>query len=281
MSYLSTNAEPPFVFDFDEMKEKGLERAAAYASADPFPHVVIDDFLPGAVAEMCLNRFPAAPDPDSFSFDRDQERFKTSYHPDYLHPEVRALFYAFNSRPFIRFVENITGIRGLIADHYFLGGGFHEIRTGGHLSVHADFNHHKPLGLERRVNLLIYLNKDWSADHGGQLELWRPDMSARAQSIVPGFNRCAIFTTTGESMHGNPEPVAHPAGVSRKSIALYYYTATWDETKTGRTTQFRARPESEDKVDWLVRNNEFINDFVPPALARSIFRIKRKLDSRR
>ena len=136
---------------------------------------------------------------------------------------VRRLFYSFNSKPFIRVLENITNINGLIPDPYFLGAGFHEIGQGGHLSVHVDFNHHKVMNLERRINVLIYLNKDWDKTCGGQLELWNKDVSKSVKSVVPAFNRCVIFNTTDWSYHGNPEPVKHPAGVTRKSIALYYY----------------------------------------------------------
>jgi hypothetical protein len=229
------------------------------------------------VIDVCLEHFPSKPDPDSRQFDRDQERLKTSYNPDYLHPRIRTLFYAFNSRPFIRVVENICGIEKLIPDPYFLGGGFHEIATGGHLSMHADFNHHRLMDVERRVNLLIYLNRDWKEEYGGQLELWRTDMSECVHSIVPIANRCAIFTTTQESMHGNPQPIAHPAGRSRRSIALYYYTATWDESRTGKTTQFRTRPGTEDRVDWAVKADEWIRRLAPEGVAKRLTRLRRRI----
>lgn len=277
MTFLTANPDDPTVFDIEALKDKGVELADQYSKAEPFPHVVIDDFLPQSVVDLCLDQFPGKPDPDSQQFDRNQERYKTSYHPDYMAPDLRRLFYAFNSRPFIKVVENITGIKGLIPDPYFLGGGFHEIATGGHLSMHADFNHHKPLNLERRVNVLVYLNKDWKDDYGGQLELWTTDMKERVQSITPILNRCVMFTTTGESMHGNPQPVAHPDGVSRKSIALYYYTSTWRDDRASRTTQFRPRPGTEDQTDWKVKTDEFIKDFVPPILARRVNNLRHRL----
>lgn len=275
MAYLPVNPEDPTLFDYDRVKDIGKELHAAYAAGDPFPHIHIDGFLPESVIDLCLAKFPARPDPDSQTFDRNQERWKTSYHPDHMEPALRRLFYAFNSRPFIKVVENITGIRGLIPDPYFLGGGFHEIGTGGHLSMHADFNHHKPLNLERRINVLIYLNRDWKEDYGGQLELWRTDMSERVKSYVPIGNRCVMFTTTQQSMHGNPQPIAHPDGISRKSIALYYYTSTWDETKSSKTTQFHVRPGTGDEVDWQVKTNEFLADVLPPALNRQVARVRR------
>lgn len=277
MSYLPESDTGAAVFDFDATKDRGVELAETYANGDPFPHIVIDDFLPQNMIDLCLKHFPQKPDPDSRSFDRDQERYKTSYHPDHLAPELRALFYTFNSRPFIRVVENITGIKHLIPDPYFIGGGFHEIRTGGHLSVHADFNHHKPMGLERRVNMLIYLNEDWKAEYGGQLELWRTDMSEQVQSVVPLLNRCAMFTTTQQSMHGNPQPIAHPEGRSRKSIALYFYTATWDDSRAHKSTQFYSRPSSGDKTDWQVRSQELVEAITPPIMLRGVNKIRRML----
>ena len=255
--------------DVEAAQTAGAGLAAGYADATPFPHAVIDDFLPRSVIDYCLANFPQELDPDGQSFDRDQERYKRSFQPDHLaDAKLRALFYTFNSRPFLKVVENVTGIKGLIPDPYFQGGGFHEIGQGGHLSVHADFNHHKPMDLERRVNVLIYLNDGWEARYGGALELWNADMTERVQSVVPIANRCVMFSTTCDSYHGNPEPIDHPNGQTRKSIALYYYTSTWDETKSAKTTQFRPRPGTDDRADRLVKTHEVLDAALPPAVAK-------------
>lgn len=259
------------LIDSKASRELGEDLHPQYASGDPFPHIVIDDFLPESVARMCLGEFDTnrtTGNEGEVTFDRPQERAKRQYRPDDMTLPVRNLFYTFNSLPFIRVLENISGIKGLIPDPYFRGGGFHEIFNGGHLSIHADFNHHVTMDLERRINLLIYLNEDWSDDYGGQLELWANDMSRCVQSVVPHFNRAVMFNTTSHSNHGNPNPVNHPDGRSRKSIALYYYTATWDDAKRSHTTQFRARPQSGDKPDWAVRRRELIEDFLPPIIRR-------------
>ena len=256
-------------------RQVGRELAEAYQSARPFPHIVIDDFLPPAVLESCLSHFPGAMGESARTYDRDQERYKTQFNPDEMEDVTRGLFYSFNSKPFIQVLENITGIKGLIPDPYFLGAGFHEISQGGHLSVHTDFNHHKPMNLERRINVLIYLNKDWSDAYGGQLEFWNHDMTERRASVVPEFNRCVIFNTTDESFHGNPNPIDHPDRVTRKSIALYYYTSTWSETLREHTTQFKVRKGTGDKVDVGVTARELIADLTPPILARALRKGKR------
>ncbi len=252
-----------------ECGELGQELRAEYSAAAPFPHIVIDDFLPEALLDMAIRHVENIKvDAGSEVYDRAQERFKTSYQPDTMDDDLRRLFYSFNSRPFIKVLENVTGIKGLIPDPYFFGGGIHEIKQGGHLSIHADFNHHRLMNLERRINVLIYLNKDWKAEYGGGLELWDNAMTACERNVVPIFNRCVIFNTTSDSQHGNPQPVNHPDGVSRKSIALYYYTATWDGSKRAHTTQFQVRPHSEDKRDWRIRLHELKDDLVPPYLVR-------------
>jgi hypothetical protein len=260
-----------------DTREKGQELSETYNSARPFPHIVIDDFLPREILDLCLEKFPSNLSADDEYFEREQERYKAQFNPDALVDPLRRLFYSFNSKPFIRVLENITGIKGLIPDPYFLGAGFHEIGQGGHLSVHVDFNHHKPMNLERRINLLIYLNKDWEKEYGGQLELWNIDMSKCEQSVVPIFNRCVIFSTSSGSYHGNPHAVAHPDGVTRKSIALYYYTSTWSDAKRDQTTQFKVRPGTADRVDTTVRNRELVTDLLPPILLRNARRLKQRL----
>ncbi|NNU16339.1 2OG-Fe(II) oxygenase [Parvularcula sp. ZS-1/3] len=278
MSYLPIRHQPPFSLDVDAIRARGDELSAAYQAADPFPHTVIEDFLPRGVVDYCQQNFPGEIREGGNQFDRDQERFKRSFRPDELDDlKLRSLFHTFNSLPFLQLVERITGIKGLIPDPYFLGGGFHETRQGGHLSMHADFNHHKPLGLERRVNVLIYLNDDWDESYGGNLELWDEKMKECRQRIAPVASRCVIFSTTGNSWHGHPEPVAHPDLKPRRSIALYYYTATWQDDQIEKTTQFKVRKGTNDRVDWKVRTNETLEQILPPILMRPTRKVLSKV----
>lgn len=276
MTYLDIADVDFGFFDTLSLKDKGAELRETYRSAEPFPHIAIDNFCSPAVLEACLEHFPQKPDPDSRSFNRDQERYKTSFNPDYLPPQLRSFFYSLNSRPFLNFLENMTGINGLIPDPYYVGGGFHQTSQGGRLGVHTDFNFHEKLGLERRLNLLIYLNKDWKEEYGGSLELWDKQVKTCFARITPEFNRAVLFSTSGESFHGHPTPIDHPQGTPRRSIALYYYTATWDDVKADRTTQFRVRPNSDDSVDWAIKTAEFVKDWVPPAIWRLMNKLRRR-----
>lgn len=260
-----------------ENRDKGVELTDTYNKGEPFPHIVIDDFLPPEILDLCLTEFPSNLKEGDEYFDRDQERYKAQFNPDSLSDSARRLFYSFNSKPFIRVLENISNIKGLIPDPYYLGAGFHEIGTGGHLSVHVDFNHHKVMNLERRINMLIYLNKDWESEYGGQLELWDRDMKQCVRTVVPLFNRCVMFNTTDSSYHGNPNPVRHPKGATRKSIALYYYTSTWSDAKHDKTTQFKVRPGTGDRVDAAVRGRELMTDLLPPIVLRNARLLKQRL----
>ncbi len=253
----------------DDARAVGKSLSDAYSSKHPFPYGCYDNFLDSSILDGVLKDLETLPLPEA-SFDRAQERYKTSYSPERLPDHTRRLLYALNSRPVIAFLEALTGIKGLIPDPYFMGGGIHVVSNGGHLDIHADFNHHVMMNLERRINVLIYLNKDWKAEYGGSFEIWNDDMSERVESFAPTFNRMCCFNTGSRSWHGNPEPVNHPEGRPRQSIALYYYTATWSDSRKAHTTHFQPRPNSNDKPDRLVARQEFVRDLLPPVLYRKI-----------
>ncbi len=235
---------------------------------------MLPDFIDEDILERCLREFPSTTD-SSAGFRRSQENLKFEFRPEILSAALRSLFYSFNSIPFVGFIENLTGIKGLIPDPYFGGAGFHQVNEGGHLDIHTDFNFHPSMGLERRINVLIYLNKDWREEYGGCFEIWDQKMSRCCRRIVPTFNTCVIFNTSSISFHGNPVRVNHPEGKPRRAIALYYYTATWDKTRRARTTQFKVRPASSDELDLRVRLNEVVEDVVPPAALRALRKLAR------
>lgn len=250
-------------------KSLGTSYAETYQSGEPYHHICIDNFLPTQVLDNVKADLTQLPDAQD-SFSRAQENLKSSYIPERLPEFTKNLFYAFNSRPFVLFLEEMTGIKGLITDPYFMGAGIHKTLNGGHLDIHADFNVHPVMRVERRLNVLIYLNDNWEADWGGSFEIWDKEMANKMASFVPTYNRMVCFSTGSDTFHGNPEPVNHPDGEPRQSIALYYYTATWDDTRKEHTTLFKPRPGSEDKADKLIARRALVQDMLPPALYRKI-----------
>jgi len=129
------------------------------------------------------------------------------------------------SKEFLDLISQITGIDGLLADPELLGGGCHQIVNGGFLDVHIDFNVHSVTRNHRRLNAILYLNKNWRQEYAGFLELWDMQRKARIANIAPVFNSLVIFETNEISYHGHPVPLIIPDGMSRKSLAVYYYTA--------------------------------------------------------
>lgn len=262
--------------DAEKAKAAGKAASDAYRGKKPYPYGGFDDFLPAEILDRVLDELQSLPEAET-TFNRPQEKLKTSYVPERLPPYTRNLFYVLNSRPFVQFLENMTGIKGLIPDPYFAGGGIHVVANGGHLDIHADFNHNAILNLERRLNVLIYLNKDWQESYGGSFEIWNSEMTEMVESYVPQFNRMVCFNTGSTTWHGNPTPVNHPEGKPRMSLALYYYTATWDGTKRSHTTLFKPRPGSIDQADRETRRNELLQDIVPPILFRRLIGPLRRL----
>ena len=256
-------------------KEIGDSIAADYQSKTPYHYTCVDDFLPLEILEKVREEALLMGDKPAEHASAN-EKLKTSFNPDRMPTYTKAVFHALNSRPFIQFLENMSGIKGLIPDPYYMGGGIHRTNTGGFLDIHADFNHHSIMNLERRLNLLIYLNPGWKEEYGGSFEVWTNDMSKKVAGFAPVMNRMCCFSTGDDTMHGNPETVNHPDGEPRLSIALYYYTATWDEARVAQSTIFKARPGTTDARSHDA-TQRMIRELVPPLLYRKTRNLIRRL----
>jgi Rps23 Pro-64 3,4-dihydroxylase Tpa1-like proline 4-hydroxylase len=260
-------------------------RSASYRAAEPFPHVVLDDFLSQETALALLAEFPR---PDAIEWRAsyaDERQLKLACDDEALMgPVTRQILGYLNSGAFLVFLETLTGIDGLIPDPHFRGGGLHQIRPGGFLKVHADFNWYDRLRLDRRLNLLLYLNEDWEDAYGGHLELWDAGMTTCQRRILPVFNRCVIFSTTDASYHGHPDPLRCPPGRTRKSLALYYYSNGRPEAERAapHSTAFRNRPTDQDAppadvADALrrMRLRRSLRRFVPPIIWEALATLRR------
>lgn len=250
-------------------KEIGAAHAGRYQNAEPYHHICIDNFLPMDVIAGVRADLNSLPDAER-AFDADNEKLKSQYNPDRLPEYSRHLFQAFNSRPFILFLEEMTGIKGLIPDPYYVGAGIHKTLNGGYLNIHADFNVHTHMRVERRLNVLIYLNPPWQEEWGGSFEVWDKPMQNKMASFTPTENRMVCFSTGSDTWHGNPEPVNHPEGLPRQSIALYYYTATWDDSRVEHTTLFKPRPGSQDASEARGRRRRALQNVLPPFVYRRV-----------
>src|SRR5665213_39172 len=160
----------------EKLARVAQQYAREYQTGEPFPHIVIDNFFDEDVLDTLIAAFP---DPTAKFWHRFHaaEEIKLALNREEMIPVQILLFLFFlNSSTFIDFLEHLTGISGLIPDPHLIGGGLHQIERGGKLAMHADFNRHNQLNLDRRLNLLLYLNRAWPVDYGGDLELWDREM---------------------------------------------------------------------------------------------------------
>ena len=245
------------ILDFDRYTKLAGQHRADFASADPFPHVVLDDFLPADIAEPVVEEY--AEEESSWAhYHHYNERKMAITNLEGMGPRTRELVEALQSEDFVRFIEGITGLEGLFADPFLDGAGMHKTLPGGHLNMHTDFLSHPNHGeWSREINLLIYFNPGWQEEWLGNLEFWDREVKHCVRSIEPLFNRCVIFRTSDISYHGHPQPLACPEGVSRNSIALYYFQKGSVKLELHPTT-YHSRPADSSGKRLLIGIDTFL-----------------------
>ncbi|WP_406170376.1 2OG-Fe(II) oxygenase [Streptomyces canus] len=201
---------------------------AAFQNAAPFPHAVLDDLWDPDQLRACAAEFPPGHDPRWTTYPDPKEYGKQAGDSRMWGPATKQFFEQARSAAVCRQLEEWTGISPLTADD--LGGGMHMTGEGGRLALHRDFNLHPTLPLERRLNLLVFLNEEWEREWGGVLYLG----AEREVAVEPLFNRTVLFACGPESWHGHPEPIVGEH--SRMSLACYYYAPLRAETGDAHST---------------------------------------------
>jgi hypothetical protein len=220
-----------------------------FRHAQPFPHIVVDNFFDADFSRALIREFPA--------FDKEKARNEFGEHgrkavfqdlPS-ISPTFASLDRLLRSGEFLELVGNLTGIPGLLYDPDYVGGGTHENLSGQELDPHIDFNYHPKTKTHRRLNLIVFLNPEWKAEWGGSLELhhnpWLPPEKNAVKAILPVANRAVLFETSERSWHGFTRiqiPDAIP--ISRRSVAVYFYTKDRppEETASSHATVYVPRP---------------------------------------
>jgi len=237
---------------------KSLKKS--YRNCLPYPHIAIDHFLTQKSAQTILDNFPRVTDNVWTHYVHFNEKKHGLTQKEYFPESVQQLVNEMSQPQFIKWLETLTGIDNLMPDPELEGSGLHQTLHGGYLNIHADFTSHpKRSNWQRRVNVLIYFNKNWKTEWEGALELWDQKMENRVVQISPDFNRAVIFSTGKETYHGSPIPLECPEHESRKSLAMYYYThsATFDK----KSTIYRPRPEEHQKKMFFWLDNMLISSY--------------------
>lgn len=224
-----------------KLKQAAESLNSTYNNAYEYPHTIFDNFVdPTIIKDVEVEARLLTQDPDhAWRFGGGDDEHSSQLlkrgikELDKMLPSMNLLCRYFNNPEFLEFLRELTGIEDLIGDWSFEGGGFHVTYPGGLLNIHHDFNYTDDMGPERmyrKVNLLVYLNEDWEKEWGGELELWKSDVSSKFKSIVPQFNRAVLFNIE-DAPHGHPDPLQCPEGECRRSLAFYYYSKTPNNNK--------------------------------------------------
>lgn len=232
----------------------------SYHNCHPYPHIAIDHFLTQKSAQTIHENFPLVTDNVWTHYVHFNEKKHGLTKKEFLPKSVQQLIDEMSQPQFIKWLEALTGIENLIPDPDLEGSGLHQTLKNGFLNIHADFTAHpKRSNWQRRVNVLIYFNKDWKPEWEGALELWDQQMESCVKKISPDFNRAAIFSTGRETYHGSPTPLKCPDHESRKSIAMYYYTHSTAFDK--KSTIYKPRPNEHQKKVFFWFDNFLISSY--------------------
>lgn len=237
-----------------------------FRSAEPYPHIVIDNFIDEETALSLYENFPKMTNLRKHYKGLNEQKSEGSSFETY-HGSFLKVVEDLRSEEFIHFLEEMTGIENLSIPPDHRGSGVHQGQNGSFLDVHVDFSVHPVLNLHRRLNVLIFLNKDWIYDYGGRVEMWDPEVKTLVKEYIPGFNRCVIFECNETSYHGY-DKITVPEGVTRKSIYSYFYSPVGEGVRY-HDTIFKARPTES--------NMKRIKTNFKESLKNSVKRTMRKL----
>ncbi len=251
--------------NFYDLESYIRKKKYIYQSGKPYPHIVIKNYFDQNFLSKVLDEFPNLSKISSSKNYNNKNEIKFSNNKKKnFKKNTKILFKFLNSKLFLNFVQNLASINEkLLPDFELNGGGLHEIKRGGVLKIHTDFNKHPYKNIDRRINVLIYLNKQWKKNYGGNLELWNKSMKKCEKKIAPNFNTMVIFSTNDFTNHGHPNPLKCPETISRKSIATYYFSKGRPlkeilKVRKKNTTNFKNRYG--DKNDVFIKK-EYLKNF--------------------
>lgn len=237
-----------------------------FQRSEPFNHVIIDNFFMPEVAEKIANDFPDFDAPYVNEHNSPLEIKKTLNHWDKFPAVTYRAFSMFGRPEFIENMKILSGIDNLWFDFGLNGGGWHMHGRGGNNNIHLDYNVHPKLGLQRKLNIIVYMTPGWQPEWGGGLELWTHDEETnkpkeKAKTVDNLFNRAIIFDTTQNSWHGLPKAIDCPEGVLRKSIAAYYVHPAPAVTEQRGRALFAPRDEQKgnQEIENLIKLRASVN----------------------
>ena len=115
---------PAFYFDRELLQEVSDKHKYDFATANPFPHVVIDDFIPEEILNIVADEFPSVSQIDWTYYgsgltkktgNKNIEKVGT-HDESSFGPFTRHFMGQLNSSTFVSFLEGLTQAPGLLVD---------------------------------------------------------------------------------------------------------------------------------------------------------------------
>jgi Rps23 Pro-64 3,4-dihydroxylase Tpa1-like proline 4-hydroxylase len=214
-----------------------------FISAEPYEHIIIDNFFNEEYLNTLINEFPSINDKEYkwYLYNNPIEKKYALNNFEKL-LNYNDLFKQLQTPEFVNIISQITSIKNLENDPHLHGAGVHYHPNGGKLDMHLDYSVHPITGKERRVNLIIYLNKEWKEEYNGDLQLWDINFEKPVRKYYPEYNRAVLFRTSDISYHGLPTPIKCPDNIGRKSLAIYYVSEPRDNVTKRYKAEYRPLP---------------------------------------
>jgi Rps23 Pro-64 3,4-dihydroxylase Tpa1-like proline 4-hydroxylase len=199
---------------------------AGFGQGQPFSHCVVDDFVPEELSSQLESEFLLYDSPKWFVY-KNKIEDKKALNDWNMFPSATYKYFQFlNTAEFVSLLSGLVG-KKLTSDQGLHGGGWHVHGPGGNLNPHLDYSLHPKLGLQRKLNIILYISSELKAQHGGHLGFWEHDPVTNrpgklVREIEPKFRRAVIFDTSQNSWHGMSRALTQPEGIYRKSLATYF-----------------------------------------------------------
>jgi Rps23 Pro-64 3,4-dihydroxylase Tpa1-like proline 4-hydroxylase len=211
-----------------------IELSNKFQQSGNLKHIIIENFLDDKYINKLVTEFPKQNKTLWWEYKNPIEYKYACDKISLLSENLELYFYLLSSTYFLKLMRELTNIKDLEVDDYLHGAGLHMHPRNGRLGLHLDYEKHPITGKQRRINIILYLNKKWEKEWKGATELWNKNVTECIGNSPVVFNNAIIFQTDETSWHGLPEPIMCPEGEYRMTLAYYYVSPLISRNNTNK-----------------------------------------------